>query len=336
MDIVIKSFFRPYYLERCLRSISLHVKGDYKITILDDGTPEIYLARIKEKFPNIRIVKSRAYDKKVELIANHLSSKKKYQSSSVPVESWKNFINECSNHFLLLEEDCWITNEISMDFFEKIMIEENLLIVKLGWNNNQSMVNGNKIKLNNEIDELIPKLPIHSLFIMTPYFKNFLKIKSILNKLDLVTVKSLLPYYQLYTVSSAFFNKKYWKYLWQDANSNIDEPSQLLRALMWYNKDNIGRYAKSNVEYAKTSFLTASTNRFRITNFDMIRLNHILNHSWLNMELDANQNFPDDFDLDYLQQFVTKYNDPLCTISNWNKWIEIFKGIHINAGSIIK
>jgi glycosyltransferase involved in cell wall biosynthesis len=31
MDIIIKSYNRPYYLERCLRSIERYVKGVYSI-----------------------------------------------------------------------------------------------------------------------------------------------------------------------------------------------------------------------------------------------------------------------------------------------------------------
>ena len=39
MDIIIKSFNRPYYLDRCILSILKNVKGDFKIKIVDDGTP---------------------------------------------------------------------------------------------------------------------------------------------------------------------------------------------------------------------------------------------------------------------------------------------------------
>ena len=39
MDILIKSFNRPFYLDRCLNSIHSFVSGDYRVSILDDGTP---------------------------------------------------------------------------------------------------------------------------------------------------------------------------------------------------------------------------------------------------------------------------------------------------------
>ncbi len=51
VDIVIKSFTRPYYLERCLYSIYKFAVGDFRVQVLDDGTLPEYLARIKQLFP---------------------------------------------------------------------------------------------------------------------------------------------------------------------------------------------------------------------------------------------------------------------------------------------
>jgi hypothetical protein len=45
--------------------------------ILDDGTPETYLSKIKEKHPKIEIIKSENYQNKVAAIAENLQSGKK-------------------------------------------------------------------------------------------------------------------------------------------------------------------------------------------------------------------------------------------------------------------
>ena len=58
MDILIKSFDRPYYLDRCLKSIEMFVQGDYSIKILDDGTPPAYLEKILLKYPLVQIERS--------------------------------------------------------------------------------------------------------------------------------------------------------------------------------------------------------------------------------------------------------------------------------------
>ena len=49
VNIFIKSFNRPYYLDRCLQSIENFVEGDFCVKVLDDGTPETYLSKIKKK-----------------------------------------------------------------------------------------------------------------------------------------------------------------------------------------------------------------------------------------------------------------------------------------------
>ena len=335
MDIVVKSFYRPYYLERCLRSVYSNIQGKYTITVLDDGTPDLYLNRIQELFPEVKIIKSEEYTLKTAAIAKHISGEVNYKLNAIPVKLWRASIANCSDYFLLLEEDAWITNPVRIDDFQDLMKKEELLIVKLAWNNNPALVKGRKAELSNEVEELLPDLPINSLSLLKPYFKNAFRIKTVLNKLGLVTIKSLLPYYQLYTVTSAFFNKTYWDYLWKHSDGSIDESSQLLRAVEWRNKKKVGRYAKANVEHIKTSFITSSVNRLTTNKFDLIRLNHHLNESWLRKDLDAMQNFPNDFNLEYLQRFIVKKNDPLCTTSAWNSWIALFKSVHRQAGSVI-
>lgn len=41
MDILIKSFNRAFYLDRCLQSIENFVEGDYTVKILDDAPKKL-------------------------------------------------------------------------------------------------------------------------------------------------------------------------------------------------------------------------------------------------------------------------------------------------------
>ena len=69
MDILIKSFNRPYYLDRCLFSIQkFGIRFRGQIFIMDDGTPHKYLDKIKEKYPFVTILKSNFYEEKTKLI----------------------------------------------------------------------------------------------------------------------------------------------------------------------------------------------------------------------------------------------------------------------------
>lgn len=65
MDIYIKSFNRAYLLHRTIASIYHYLNGfNGRIVVLDDGTPQRYLDKITELFPNIEIVKSPYYEQK--------------------------------------------------------------------------------------------------------------------------------------------------------------------------------------------------------------------------------------------------------------------------------
>ena len=64
MQILIKSFNRPYYLDRCLASIKKFVVGYQKVLIMDDGTPQNYLDKIKQKFPFVEVVYAEHYIEK--------------------------------------------------------------------------------------------------------------------------------------------------------------------------------------------------------------------------------------------------------------------------------
>ena len=55
-DIFIKSFNRAFDLDRCISSIYQNVSGDFRIKVLDDGTPKKYLDKIRKKYPDIPIM----------------------------------------------------------------------------------------------------------------------------------------------------------------------------------------------------------------------------------------------------------------------------------------
>ena len=77
ITIIIKSFNRPYYLDRCLNSIYKNVNCKFEIKVLDDGTPEKYLEKIFDKYKDIKIIKSTQYNDKISAIEQNLLEKKK-------------------------------------------------------------------------------------------------------------------------------------------------------------------------------------------------------------------------------------------------------------------
>lgn len=332
VDILVKSFNRPYYLDRCLRSIYQFIDGEFEIIVLDDGTPDEYLDKIISSFPDIKIVRSELYDKKVQAIRNHVNNSDKFKLYSIPVNLWKDQVSKSSDIFLLLEDDIWLTEKMSLDVISNTIKAENIAVTKIGWSGNGNVNQGKLYGISDTLEGIIPVLPCNIEFIFKAISLNTFWLRSILYRLGFINDKYNLPYYSLYSVAAAFFNRDYWLYLWKDAEITVNENLQLVNALTWKNKYKSTKFAKSNNEFCKTSYITSATNTYPGIKFDMIQFNHYLNEAWLQGSLDSMQNFPNDLSVSYLKQFLNKASDERCTSDSWDKWIEKFKKQYIKMG----
>lgn len=333
MDIFIKSFNRTYYLERCLRSIKQYVRGNYKVTILDDGTPSQYLDKIHRMFPEIVIRRSDQYNEKVSAINKHLKGQAVFSLTSIPTNLWRNSIKEGSSVFLLLEEDAWLTEPVDVDSITATIEQFKLATLKIGWNGSDMLVQGKKKLLTDAIEQIIPPAPSIPGILQHTLLTNKFKIRTILQRLGLLSPLFTLPYYSRYTITSAFFDKQYWLWLWEGAGSTLNEGSQLHRSVVYANLHET-TYSKTLHEKVKTSFITSSVNRLKTVQFDMVALHHQLNEAWLNDRLDVMQNFPRDFSVEYLKSFLSgKF--PQCSPSAWDAWINEFKGLYRKVGCAV-
>jgi hypothetical protein len=293
--------------------------------VLDDGTPPEYLERIHQLFPSVIIARSPLYKSKVAAIREHVAGKKKYDQFTIPTAFWIEEIKQCSDIFLMLEDDIWLTNPISITDFQEEMEALNIAMVKLSWLGNSTLIAGEKRQINGQMEEIIPAIP----FLSEAIFLNKYRVRSVLYRLGILRLmksdfKFQLPFYTLYSVASAFFEKKYWLHLWEDALTKVDEGRQLRKAAQWLQLTQ-SRYAKSIHELTKTSFITSATNEFKEADLDIIKFNHYLNKAWLQGELKAMQSFPADFQPEYLRQFLDAAHDERSTYVEWLKWIEQFK-----------
>jgi hypothetical protein len=301
------------------------VTGDFQIRILDDGTPPEYLAKIANLYPDVVIAQSPAYEQKAAAIAEHVSDRKKYDQFFIPTAFWIEQIEQCSDFFLLLEDDIWLTDPIALLDFQREMQARHIAMVKLSWLGNKTLIRGEKRRINEQMEEIVPTIPFASKAI----FLNKYRIRSVLYRLGVLRLmksdfKYQLPFYSLYSVASAFFEKKYWLYLWNDALTKVEEGRQLQKAARWLQTTN-SRYAKTKTEVTRTSFITSATNEFKEANLDIIRFNHHLNQAWLHDDLDTMQNFPADFEPAYLRQFLDAAQDERSTYVEWLKWVKKFK-----------
>ncbi|MGV0956546.1 glycosyltransferase family 2 protein [Empedobacter falsenii] len=334
MDIIIKSYNRPYYLHRCLQSIKENVQGNYKVIIVDDGTPQKYLDKISSLY-SVEIFKTENYEKKSFNIENDLIN----DGFNIPTESWRKAVENASDYFLITEDDVWFTKEINCDELVGYMKLHNIHLTKLGILGIYSDDNYSEVlSLSNELETTYPlKTFTSNQFIMNLFMFNKFKFFTILYKLGLVDNHTRRKYWILNSILMGVYKKDYWLYMWKDSINQLDEKIQLKNAAVWFgkNKKNRNLVTRAKDEKMKTTFKSSASGQYHDYNINLSidKVNSILNEAWLNKEFDAMQNYPKDFSDDYIKSFLDKENHPDAQYDEWFKWAEKFRQQYRNLGA---
>lgn len=334
IDIFIKSFNRPYYLDRCLDSIFRLVTGNFQITILDDGTPKPYLDKIKEKYPSVRVLTSEHYEAKTLAISENLASGKEINGFQIPTQLWQNAVKNGSEYCIVTEDDVWFTQPINVDELSKTAKKQQIALLKLGWLGNFSDDQWfNLSPIDKQLTAVQPKdLFLSSPMIMDWFFYNKYKFFTIGYKLNLFDNYTKRKYWALNSILMGFWQKDYWLYVWKDSDGKVDEKQQLRNAAIYYrnHKDNPNFIARLKNEAMQTTFQSSATNSYHEYgfNFDVNLFNHLINEAWLRGDFDSMQNFPKDFSLDYFTPFI----EGKIKIEEYRKWVEQFKNQYRNLG----
>ena len=139
MNILIKSYNRPYLLHFTLKSIYENIVGDYNVTIVDDGTPDVYLKKLNDEFPNVEIIKSIYYEEKSTIIRNYENSKPASSYVKLPHSDWNKVVNSfASDYFLILEDDQFVVKKIDLDNLQGIINNNNLQFLQFNILNKKS------------------------------------------------------------------------------------------------------------------------------------------------------------------------------------------------------
>ncbi|NBW27162.1 MAG: glycosyltransferase [Flavobacteriaceae bacterium] len=334
MDLLIKSFNRPYYLDRCIQSIYLNVRdNDINIIILDDGTPKKYLDKLTNKYPAIKILKSDLYSEKSKAIVNGDSN----VNSKIPIDLWINAAEKASNYFLLIEDDFWFTKPIHLKKIRLNLESDKIKILKLCWLGNSNLLPKKTERSNNEYSIFTPNL-----YTTNPYLFNLIfrfhrfKIRKILTFLNFYSLDRFLEYYTIYSTSGAIFKKKYFLNLWRNHNNSVDEGLQLLNAVKYLNSKKKKQYfGFTNTEYMRTGFLSSASNqnkKYDKVNFNMFNFNKIINEAWLNDIFDAMENYPNDLNSLKIEELLVASNNFSATSTEWKKWVSEFKNQYLSFG----
>lgn len=335
--IIIKSFNRPYYLDRCLQSIKKNVVGTHEIKILDDGTPENYIHKLQERYPKIQIKFSKNVDEKRRCIEINKEQKIPINGFIIPTDLWISEVQNSSDYVLVIEDDVWFCEGINLDEIVSSMKKNSVPLTKLGWLGNY---NDDKFceveKLDKNITSVIPtKLFTSNKFFMDLFMYNKLKTFTLLYKLGLVDNFTKRKYWAINSILMGLYQKEYWLAIWTDAKGKVDEKQQLRNAAAWYHKNKKAVFARTNQEVLKTTFKSSATGSYHEygNHLDINRINFILNEAWLNGELDVMNNYPKDFSDEYIKRFLEQANHPDAQYKEWLKWTQHFKSQYRNLGA---
>lgn len=337
MDILIKSFNRAYYLDRCVSSIEKYIDGDIKIKILDDGTPSKYLNLIKQKHPQVTIITSQQYNEKVKSVELNITTGSEINGFIIPTQMWIEQAQKSSEYFIMTEDDVWFFKPLAINPIINNLKIFNIHLLNLSWLGNKTKNYPITDSLTDLIYSSTPKnLFTPPRFIFKAYYYNQFKLFSILYKLGLVNNNTKQKYWQLNSILMGLWNKKYWLEVWKDIDDQVDEHKQLFNAAIFFrknkkNKNFIGTLKQAVMETTFKSSATNSHHQYNDT-FDVNRFNYIMNEAWFKGDLNIWENFPKDFSDSYIISFLNKINDAKAQSKDWLKWSEKFKNQYRNLG----
>lgn len=335
MTILIKSFYRPYLLDRCLRSIYEKIRDvdSLNIVILDDGTPQKYLEKIKQKYPSISFKFSVYRNEKIEKINNHLKGIKTYYDIRIPTDLWYESILESSDILIMTEDDVWFSEEYKVNHYAKIMNKYNIHLLKLG----RILEKDSDIipyhKLTDKVFYHNPNFIIKSKKFYNLLLNNSFGIRTLLEKFNFLPKRWIMQLWVMYDIPMGMYRKDYLQFIWKDKYPRVIEYLQLKNAIEWaLIKEGKHKYTLMDKPVMVTSYRSsASFNAFNINDhFDLLKFNYILNEMWYNDQMDSYENYPNDFSVDYIYNILLQ-NESEIFAKKWKNWTEGF--IHMHSKS---
>lgn len=327
MDIYIKSFNRPYLLHRTLASIREYIVGfNGRVVVLDDGTPDKYLKKIKTLFPEVEIRKSPYYHEKSKAI-----EAKKEIEKKIPAAFWREEVLKGTEYFILLEDDMWFEQQLDYVLFKSEIEREQMDMVKFMWLKNKLLVSQNVIDEFHYFSKINPLVLTHNPAIFYAVFvQNRFRLKEILSKYGMVDInKELLRYYHIFIVAGGAFSKKYYENAWHHTHNKVDEFLQIRQVLKNIKKYKFGH---TNFELIKATykFTASSIDKERFGNeFDVLEFNSILNEAWFRNENYDVNDFSNDISDTWIKNCCMGEN---MKFEVWQDWYLKFKRSYENIG----
>lgn len=291
MYIYIKSFNRPFYLDRCLQSISMHVNGNDRLIVLDDGTPEKYLNKILDRYPQVDLRLSNNGDKlKLDLLrTGNFSAMGRLCENHY--DFWKREIAaDAQEYFIVLEEDTWFISDISLDAVEQELIKENVSMLKLWWCN-----------------KFVPPTPFKSTDNLS-FYKH-------------PPVSDLWSYWNIWLQCMAIYRKDFWTAVTQNVHDMVNEPLQLKYAKQYLDNYPEAVFANTNIRTVSQGWAVTSRNDTSYHSMGDAQYLFIdaLNDAWLADNFDVMSGYPLDLPTSALLTAAKKYISKQ-HLNTWEQW----------------
>ncbi|WP_377084305.1 hypothetical protein [Riemerella anatipestifer] len=322
MTILIKSFYRPHLLDRCLKSIYEKVADidSIEVTILDDGTPDKYLDKIKKKYPKVSFKFSKYRKDKIGKLEKHIRGQEQYYDNRIPTDLWYEGISEASEKLIITEDDVWFVDDFDMHFYAQEMEKYGIHILKLGRDATETQ----NYPLTSTINYHNPKYFIKSEKLYRMLLNNSFGLRDKLLKFNLLPKYWRNELWKMYDIPMAMMRRDYLLYIWRDKFKRVVEDLQLANAVSWDMKTK-GKTKYTLLEKRAMDFTarsSASFNGFNIKEqFDLIKFNYILNELWYNDNFDFYENYPKDYSIDYIYNTLLVQENKNFA-DKWKKWTQ--------------
>lgn len=297
MKIYIKSFNRPFYLDRCLRSVGFWVRGCDEVVVLDDGTLERYMPALRARHPHVRWEKSNADDSKYELVRRGGWSeiRARYEDAA---GFWTRVLRrDAPREFVMLEDDTWFVDLVDLREVRDAMRIEDIPLVKLWWGP----------------DSMHP--PSDDAGGLPASFPAGLRRFR-------PTLRTGDDLWKVWIQCMAAYRLDYWMTAYEGIRDGVnDEPHQLRRIADEIARRGISTWGRSGrrVVYQGWAAPGRSDPKYASLGLAQHLLLDRLNEAWLSDELDSAEGMPFDFSADCLAGLFEGHLPPE-QIAAWAAW----------------
>lgn len=302
MNLYIKCSSRPFYLERLLRSIEMNCRGVGKLILLNDGIPAPRIARLAQGRPHLEERRS------PRLVAGGAPDPGRFWAREVGAEGRR--------LVMVLEEDTWLVAPIDLDAVERVLLENQAIMMRMFWHGAAELTAAAAIQYSAQAADG---------FTIDFYGK--------------VDAKRFVDRYNYFCVAHGIFRADYYSQTMLGTAHWADEVHLLQAAVSFINtavaRGEKFRFAKSREEMFRHSSATTSradSGGLGVAPLDARAVNEALNQAWENGELDVMAGYPGDIAEDVLAAQIGRRLGA-AALDQWRRWREDYLRIYEDFGA---